>query len=33
MDMDRVRIADVITAEYSDFLSFVPRLGRYLFQN
>ena len=22
MDMDRVRIADVITTEYSDFLSF-----------
>lgn len=22
MDMDRVRIADVITPEYSDFLSF-----------
>ena len=26
MDMDRVRIADVITTEYSDFLSFLFRV-------
>lgn len=28
MDMDRVRIADVITAEYSDFLSFCSASGK-----
>lgn len=33
MDMDRVRIADVITTEYSDFLSFCSVSGKYLFQN
>ena len=28
MDMDRVRIADVITTEYSDFLSFCSASGK-----
>lgn len=28
MDMDRVRIADVITTEYSDFLSFCSVSGK-----
>ena len=28
MDMDRVRIADVITAEYSDFLFFCSASGK-----